>query len=152
MLRTRIFIIFLVLIILGCNGGGNKQRDLSGLEGVWDMTLVKSGEIPWPSGPESWDGTFDVEVTIQQNSITLDSIPVEWSYDGHTLLLTINDSYKDSTPCGVGTIATTLSMTLPLSPTGTSASMSGSQSLYIETQNCDPIHANIALSGSMTKR
>ncbi len=154
MLRGRLFIIFLVFLCLGCGGEESSlgEGDLTGLEGTWDMIMVRTGEITWPSDTESYDATFDVEVSIEQDSVKFDQKPVEYSYDGSTLLITDGAMWKDSSPCGNANVTTIVSLRFPLSPTGTSAALAGSQDYQFDTQYCGIIQGTTILTGTLTKR
>ena len=84
------FCVFLTLLFfLGCNSGIQEPGELVG---TWDATITQRGEFTWPEGPQLVDETVTVEMQIDQKSILMDGDPVEWSYDGSTLLITTNET------------------------------------------------------------
>jgi len=151
----------MMLFALSCGGGGGSpslppaDRDLSGLVGIWDYTVIYDGTISGPggSGPMTFDesGFF----ILTRTSVTdYDGDNIAWSYDGSMLTLLDADNVVvwDAT-CGNMLLSVTYQWRIPLSPQATFGNTTGSCKISITSQYCPgTATGTLAVTGNMTRR
>ena len=133
-----------MLLTFGCGGGGGDSilppggRDLSGLEGIWDYSVVWQGSMTGPGGTVPINMTLSGFCTITPTSITdCDGTVTTWSYDGTTLTLVEASTVSEWDPtCGNIYLSGTITLIIPIVPGGTMSNISGSCPMTMWTEYC----------------
>ena len=154
----RVFLLVLTLFLTlsyGCGGGSTTPgaRNLGGLEGLWDYTMVWSGILNGSVVDLPLNMTMQGIFNIGTNSITDDGVSLVWSYDGATLSVTDAGTADDWDPdCGNLALSGSLQMMIPCQPGATVANINGTANLTVLTQFCGDYSGSVAITGTMTKR
>lgn len=155
-------VIVLAIFTIGCGGGGGgdsilppADRDLSGLEGIWDYTIIGEGTIYGPGGfsyPVVAGGSGSL--TITQNTITdNDGRKITWSYNGTTLTVAfIVNSMGWDAYCGNVYISEMYKYTIPITPGATFGNISGTDKVTLTSENCPVVTGTLQIEGNVTRR
>lgn len=160
-MRKLIFIISLTLFLLSCGGGGGDSilppadRDLSGLEGIWDYTIIGQGTITGPGGfsvPIAVGGSGFL--TITQNTVTDDEGREHtWSYNGTTLTIAfVVNSVDWDSYCGNAYMSEMYRLTVPISPGATFGNISGTDKVTLTSENCPVVTGTLQIEGNVSRR
>jgi hypothetical protein len=159
-MRKSIFVVLLPLFLLSCGGGGNSilppgGHDLSGLEGIWDISCAFQGSVSGPGGTFPISEDFSGFCTITRTSVKNDNGEViTSSYNGTTLTLVdvVNVGGWDPT-CGNIDVSGTFTFIIPIVPGGTNSNISGSGSMTGGSENCEgTVTGTIQVAGDFIKR
>jgi hypothetical protein len=149
-------VILLMALLSGCGGGSDSvlpptERDLSGLEGTWIVNLSYSGTLSGLYGDENISDSGVGTWVISKNAID-SGFPLEWSYNGTTLNIHWQTSVQSNDPV-CGTVDTTVSaeLAIAITPTGTSAGITGSGTVTKVREKCNDSTGTISYTGTISR-
>jgi hypothetical protein len=146
----------LMLLAVSCGGGGSAvtpTHDLTGLEGIWDITLNIDGMMKTPEGDyeyhDTQSGNWIIDATHVKNG---NGDNLVWAYDGNILVVSMNYSSSDyDFDCGDIMTTGTIKSIIHIQPGQTSSSVNGQMQLTISTDYCGNGYANCSLTGNFSK-
>ena len=159
MKTLRIALLFLLITFMTSCGGGNGNplpfvRDMSGLEGAWIVSLNESGILNLDAGG-SMQVSIDIplNVVIGTNSFRVEDDPLDWTYDGTTLIIDSDyeNEYWDPTLGNVWEEGHVV-LSISIQPGDTSAVFSGNAEAWIESDNFGIMSGPLTYTGIMDKQ
>ena len=167
--RLYITMTFGILFLLTSCGGGNgvtapsdfilppQDRDLSGLEGRWTLTINFAGSIIPPDPQQKFDesGTWNETWEITTNGIKGSGWSYGnygWSYDGSTLYAQWKgDDSNASQTCGPGRVYYNRVYEIKINPLDTHVDVNGTELYEFESAYCGQSEGTYVLTGNLSR-
>jgi len=153
-------VLLIVLITLGCGGGGNsvtpQTHDLASLVGTWDVAFTEDGTYMtvWGSQPLHDNGTC-VWIIDKTHVLREGGTYYVWKYDGSILDLTYSwtdDWFDEFNDCGQIHETSQTHLSVPIKPGDVTASITGTADDCWISETYGEEHGLTQWTGNMSKR